>query len=246
MEIGIDDTQAEMVNQYYETQILDNKIRMAINEANSIDDLERAEKQMESTFVLPKENKDKIVPTIALKRSVILFNQAEDYLRKAIEVENAIAEQPMPPVPDPDHDPENSVEPIPPPSLQPGALHPLTIVNLDKAIVLYEQARKGVEQLKDGGNPNFNYHLNYLKGEIYYRVLEFMSDQESAPELFNQALTYYKYALRNRNSDINTIVNIELMIKNQSRLVSNAGNPQARRKQMLNSKKYGIGKSSGN
>lgn len=246
MEAELEDDQTLSINTFYNAQVIDNKVRTLVNQAVTLDDLERVESQLES---LSKESKDKIGPTIALKKSAILFAQAEDYLRKAIEVENAVfepkvIEQPMPP-PDPENPPDNPAEVLPPPTAQPKVLHPLTIVNLNKATALYEQARKAVEKVKDSGDADFDYHLNYLKGEIYYRILELIADQESAPELFNQALTYYKYALRNRNSDINTIVNIELMIKNQSGLMGN-GNPQARKKQLLNSKKYGISKSSGN
>jgi tetratricopeptide (TPR) repeat protein len=242
MEVGLDDAKTRFINEYYESQVLDNKIRAAVNQAKTIDDLDRIESQLTA---LSKTDRERITPTIALKKSAILFNQAEDYLRKAIEIENAVADSGGPVDPMPPPDPENTHEAIPPPA-QPRLLHPLTTAHLNKAFVLYEQARKGVEKLKDSGDADFDYHLNYLKGEIYYRILELMADQESAPELFNQALTYYKYALRNRNSDINTVVNIELMIKNQNGLIGNAGNPQARKKQMLNSKKYGIGKSSGN
>jgi hypothetical protein len=110
---------------------------------------------------------------------------------------------------------------------------------------MYELARKEVEKLKDTSDNDFNYNVNYLKGEIYYRFLELIADQETSQEIFNQTVTYYKQALRYRPNDINTVVNIELLIKNQSNLVSTTPN-QSRKKQMLTSKKFGINKSSGN
>lgn len=231
------------INKDYEDQVLDNSVRKMVNRARSLNDLEKAEVEMRP---LSQQYKDRIAPTISLKKAALLFEQAEDYLRKAIEIENAVAspapQQPMPPI----NDPENhDNEPIPPPQQQ-RELHPLTLVNLNKAVELYEKARKESEKLKDTGDTDFDYHANYLKGEIYYRLLELVADQESAPELFNQTLTYYKYALRSKNNDMNTVINIEILIKNQNNLLGNAANPQGRKKQMLNSKKYGIGKSSGN
>lgn len=239
MENEAEDAQTLIMQQSYEEQVLDNKIRGIVNKAKSISDLEKAEGMLQT---LPQKEQDRIAPYITLKKAAIWFNEAEEYLRRAAEIENATVVNlpPMPPPNDPEH-PEHS-EQIPTPQ---RVLHPLTTVMLNKALGLYEKARKESEKLKDTGDVDFNYHMNYLKGEIYYRVLEFLADQESAQEIFNQTLTYYKYALRNRGNDINTIVNIEILIKNQNGLVGDVGNPQ-RKKQMLNSKKHGIGKSTGN
>lgn len=218
---------------FYEN-LLNNEISKTVNETNSILVLERAEAKLDS---LSKENKDRILPYIILKRSRLLFDEAEKYLQKAIEIEKAtFVETPMPPADQP-----------PPPK----ALHPLTVINFQKAANLYEKARKEIDKLKDKNFDfdlllnGFYYNLNYLKGEIYYRILEFLADQNSAQELFNQTLTFYKYALRERPSDINTIVNIELLIKNQNNIIGSA-NPQMIRKKMLNSRKFGVGRSSGN
>jgi hypothetical protein len=243
MEEGVNDELTVQINKTYEEQVLDNKIRVMVNNVKSLDDLDKIEKEMQS---LPATYKERLAPIISLKRATCWFNEAEDYLRKAIEIERAVAsvpqDQPMPSATDPEN-PDNP-EQIPPPQRS-RELHPLTLINFNKAIALYEKARKECEKLKDSFDTDFDYHTNYLKGEIYYRILELVADQESAPALFNQTLTYYKYALRSRSNDMNTIINIEILIKNQNELVGNAGNPQ-RKKQMLNSKKYGIGKSSGN
>lgn len=237
MENEVEDAQTLKIQQSYEEQVLDNKIRSLVNKAKSISDLEEAEGMLQT---LPQKEQDRIALYITLKKAAIWFNEAEEYLRKAAEIENATVSPDLPSIlpPDPEHP-----EQIPAP--QQRVSHPLTTVMLNKALSLYEKARKESEKLKDIGDLDFNYHMNYLKGEIYYRILEFIADQESAQEIFNQTLTYYKYALRNRGNDINTIVNIEILIKNQNDLVGNAGNPQ-RKKQMLNSKKYGVGKSTGN
>lgn len=237
----VDDELTVQMNKTYEEQVLDNKIRVIVNDAKSLDDLDKAEKEMHG---LPTAYKERLMPILSLKKATFWFNEAEDYLRKASEIERSVAPVPQDPMP-PAQNLLDNPEQIPPPQ-QPRELHPLTLINLNKAIALHERARKECEKLKDSFNTDFDYHVNYLKGEIYYRILELVADQESAPALFNQTLTYYKYALRSRSNDMNTVINIEILIKNQNELLGDAGNPQARKKQMLNSKKYGIGKSSGN
>lgn len=239
MEDQVDDAFTKRVNQQYEEQVVDLKIRGLVNGAKTQDDLDKAEMMLQQ---LPQAYRDSIMPTLSLKRSAFWFNEAEEHLRKAIEIERAVSFPQPPPKTWPPVD-ESDTEQLPPPAKE---LHPLTTANLNKAIALYEKARKNAEALKDDGTTDFNYHLNYLKGEIYYRMLELVADQESAQEIFNQALTYYKYALRSRNNDMNTVINIEILIKNGGGLVNNAGNPQAKKKQLLTSKKYGIGRSSGN
>lgn len=228
----------------HDLQVKENEVRTLINKAANLADIEAIEQKMQDL-----ESKDKLAPYVSLKKSRLMFEEAEMYMRKAVEIERAvfIPDPPAPPMPPPTPDPNNpyATPPMPPPE-PPRIYHPLTIVNLEKAFALYDKARKESEKLKEGDDADFNFHMNYMKGEIYYRILELMSDQESAPELFNQTLSYYKFALRSRNNDVNTTINIEILIKNQNSLMGNSASPQARKKQMLNSGKFGVGKSSGN
>lgn len=232
MEAESDDAQAQQVSKEHEEQVLDSNVRKLVNEAMTLDALDKAEAMANS---LSQGRQDKLAPMIALKKATFLFEQAEVYLRKAIEIERATS------VPPAQTDLANPEQASPP-----QELHSLTQIKLRKAIELYDKARKLCEGLKDTGDMDFDFHLNYMKGEIYYRFLELVADQESAPEIFNQTLTYYKNALRNRNNDINTVINIEILIKNQNALTGGTQSPEARKKQMLNSKKFGINKSSGN
>jgi hypothetical protein len=226
-------------------QVKENEIRSLLNNAKTLEEIELVEQKMQELA-----NKDKVAQYVAIKKSRLLFEEAEMYMRRAVEIEKAVfIPDPPKPVPVPMVDPNNPyatpTTPMPPPE-PPRIYHPLTLVNLEKAFALYDKARKESEKLKESDDNDFNFNLNYLKGEIYYRILELMADQESAPELFNQTLSYFKFALRSRNNDVDTSVNIELLIKNQNSLMGNANNPQARKKQMLNSGKFGVGKSSGN
>lgn len=229
-----------------DSQVKENEVRILINKAKTLADVEAIEQRMQDL-----DAKDKLAPYVSLKKSRLMFEEAEMYMRKAVEIERAVfipdppAPIPPPPMPDPNNPYATPPMPVAPPE-PPRIYHPLTMLNLEKAFALYDKARKESEKLKEGDDSDFNFHMNYMKGEIYYRILELMSDQESAPELFNQTLSYYKFALRSRNNDVNTTINIELLIKNQNSLMGNSSSPQARKKQMLNSGKFGVGKSSGN
>jgi hypothetical protein len=222
----------------YDNQNAYNNMSLLINKADSLDHIEIIESLMVD---FNKQNREKLVPYLSLKKASLLFNQGEYYLRRAGEIESSVVEPKQPPMP-PD-DPENQgVEQLPPPQ----QYHPLTVEMLKKATDFYERARKEADKLTESADADFNFGLNYLKGEIYYRYLEFLADNDTAQELFNQTLNYFKLALRHRPGDIDTVVNVELLIKNQSSLLANSNNPQAKRKQMLNVRKAGLGSGRGN
>lgn len=222
----------------YDNQNAFNNMTLLINKAESLDHIEVIECLMPD---LSEQDRVKLAPYVSLKKASLLFNQAEYYLRRAAEIESSVVApepKPMPMV----EDFENPVEQLP----QPQQYHPLTVEMLKKATDLYERARKEAEKLTEGADIDLNFSLNYLKGEIYYRYLELLADNDTAQELFNQTLNYYKLALRYKPGDIDTVVNVELLIKNQSSLLANANNPNAKRKQMLNVRKAGFGGSKGN
>jgi hypothetical protein len=227
----------------YFNQLKFNKVNGMFNKANSESSLAIVEALYLGT--LDEVAEARMGPYVTLKKASLLFNQGEYYLHRAEEIEFSLSSPPKPAGP-PDVDPENpNVEPIAAPNEQ-RKYHPLTIQMLQKATDSYEAARKEVDKLSENTDIEFNFGMNYLKGEIYYRFLEFMSDSDTAQELFNQTLNYYKIALRHKPGDINTVVNIEILIKNQNDFLSNASNPQVKRKQMLNVRKAGLGSSKGN
>ena len=241
----LDHKQAQLIKtnkvaarEVYENQVTFNDISLLINKAESLESVSVIESLMTG---ISKQNKDKLSPYVYLKKASLLFNQGEYYLKRASEIESSVGVQKS--ADPPEIDPEN---PGAEPMQAPQQYHPLTIEALKKATDLYEEARKEIDKLTENDDPEFNYGLNYLKGEIYYRFLEFLSDNDTVQELFNQALNYFKIALRYRPGDINTVVNIELLIKNQSQMLANANNPQGRRKQMLNVRRAGFGNSRGN
>jgi len=222
----------------YENRIAFRDVSLLINKADSLEHIAIIESLITD---LSNQNKEMLSPYVSLKKASLLFNRGEYYLKKAIEIESAVViQQPAgPPMEDPDNPNGELIQ-------APRQYHPLTDEMLKKATDLYEEARKEADKLTEGADNDFNYSLNYLKGEIYYRYLELLADNDTAQELFNQTLGYYKIALRYKPGDIDTVVNVELLIKNQSSLLANANNPKAKRKQMLNVRKAGFGSGRGN
>lgn len=219
--------------QDYQEEVSEYEIVKLVNKSSTLKEVQVAEELVKT---LPAKSQKDISPVLSLKKALLLFRSAEEYLKRAAEIETAFsgaAEY----IPDPENaQPENPQQ----------LLHPLAAEMLKKAFELYEQARKEIELLNDDRDYDYNFSLNYLKGVVYYRYLELFSDKESAPELFNQTLSYFKRALRFKSGDIDTVINIELLIKNQSGMGGNGGANNARKRQVLTSKRYGVSKSTGN
>lgn len=132
-------------------------------------------------------------------------------------------------------------------------LHPLVQENLDKTIRLYEECREMADRMGDFndskvGDPNheYNFCLNYLKGEIYYRHLELLSKPETVRDLMTQTITYFRNALEYKPGDLNTVINIEILIKNREQMMAIANDPGAQKQQALIQKMAGSGNSKGN
>lgn len=207
-------------------------VKSAINSADTLEQLNDSGLN-EELINLPKQLQDKARPYLGLKKASLLFKQGELYLEKAKLIEKALEAPETPPV---------QGQPLP----ERPPLNRLTLENLKKSFDAYENARKEIEKYIEIGDNDFDYNLGYLKGEIYFRYLQYLSTQETSEELFNQTLLNYKQALKYKPSDIDSVINIELLIKNQMSLMGNASRPSNRRKQMLNLKRYGLGHSSGN
>lgn len=246
--VYLDNKQIQLYNgdsviakEVYDKQVKFNEVNKLLAKADTYEKLVMA--QIEVEF-LDKASKDKLMPYVLMRKASILFNEGEVFLRRAEEIEFSLT------LPEPKESTPYTIDPAnpyaTPPAPEPKKYHPLTLDMLGRATNCYEEARKLVDTLSDNSEADFNFEMNYLKGEIYYRFLEFLADADTAQELFNQTLSYYKMALRHKPGDINTVVNIELLIKNQSAFLANSNNPQVKRKQMLNVRKAGLGSSKGN
>jgi hypothetical protein len=217
-----------------------------INKAGTVAELELLERHV------PKFGSDdtqkKIKGTLGLKKAKLEFMEAEALLARAIDLQQALTLPPLPPEPAPmpmtdtghgGYNPTPPPQPQPPP---PPPIHPAAQAALEKAEKLYISSKKQIDKLNDiAGDKDYNFSLNYTKGEIYHRHLMFLSTQENQQELFTQTAMHYKKALTYRPGDTNTIVNIELLLKQAQ---GGGGQGQSQPQRMLN--QMGVGKSKGN
>jgi len=185
----------------------------------------------------------RLEPVLQLAIATAVFEEAEVSLAKAVEVNNALATPPTPPPP-PVFD--QMGQPVLQPPPPPPPLHPLVVKNLEAAFKQYKEAKELCDRIQQQpDDDNFNFSLNYFKGEVYYRHTQFLSTPETAKELFDQTLIYWKHALRYKARDIDTVINIELLIKNQQQMLSGAIQPGTNRPQMMPANQAGRGRLKG-
>jgi hypothetical protein len=143
-------------------------------------------------------------------------------------------------------DPQNpNWAPQPPQPPQPPKIHPSVQAIVEKAIPLYEDAKKRIDRVQEQkGDSNFNYSMHYLKGEIYFRHLQILATKETQQELFRQTMNEYKLALRERPGDNDTSINIEILIK-EAKGGGGGDDPNGRQNKMLN-QSVGFGRTKGN
>ena len=209
-----------------------------ISDINEFSEVISTTKSKEKLLVLQARVKDlsesnrlRLEPNLQLAIAIVTFEEGEVYLAKAVEVNNALTlPPPPPPAPMIDKTTGQPIPQVPPPA---PPLHPLVVKNLEAAFESYKLARELCDHIQQTGNDNFNFSLNYFKGEVYYRHTQFLSTPETAKELFDQTLICWKHALRYKPRDIDTVVNIELLIKNQNQMLSNSVQPSTNRPQML-------------
>ena len=133
-----------------------------------------------------------------------------------------------------------------PPAPPAKAPHPLVLEALNDAIKLYEESKDEIDLVGEIGNSNdFNFVLNYTKGEIYFRSTQFLSNKETAVEYFNQTVESFKKALKFNPRNINTEINIELLINKKDQMLQNANKPGHQRLRQLQQIQPGMGNNQG-
>jgi hypothetical protein len=239
-------------NHYYEQeqQLAEARRDTLLKETEEVNELSKlitSTKNKEGLLALQGRVKlvsdKRLEPVFQLALATAIFEDGERYLSKAIEVNNALATPPPPRTPPvKDHMGQYVEQPQPPPP----PLHPLVVKNLDMAFKNYKEAKELCDKIQtQPDNNNFNFSMNYFKGEVYYRHTQLLSTPETAKELFDQTLVSWKHALRYKARDIDTVINIELLIKNQQQMLSGAVQPGANRPQMLPASQAGRGKLKG-
>lgn len=147
---------------------------------------------------------------IELKEAILHLFLAEDELNKAFKIQSALAVSPETP-------------------------HPLADDLLDKSKNNYEISKRIFDSLYELNNDSeFNFILNFYKGVVYHRYLQMFSDQQTAKEYLNMTLNAYKQALKHKDADINTTVNLELLLKDPQNGGSGNGEPKDTKTKMLN------------
>ncbi len=92
--------------------------------------------------------------------------------------------------------------------------HPLAWVALENAMGSYNEARAYIDSIQsDAESTEFNFVYNYVKGSIYYRLMQMTREQDIAKGFFEKSLESYTTALKFKPKDTNTEINIELLLK---------------------------------
>ena len=171
---------------------------------------------------LSKKHQELLGPQIKLKLAVFDFEAAEDLLDRARALQQSLTD----PMLTQKSDAKETA------SLK---VHPSALSLFEKSIPLYQNAKKEVDRLNEAkDDPDYNFRLNYIKGEVYHRYTQLFGNEETARELFNQTVVYYKQALRFKPADTNTVINIELLIRDEDGMAGPRTNPSQTRSKLLN------------
>lgn len=188
-----------------------------LSAASDIKDLELIDDDYEK---LPPDWKKEFKPIVDLKRATYTFEEAESELARVIQLVDITKDK---------------------------KAHPLAEKTFLNSLRLYKEAKAGVDRLNEiKNNDEYNFCLYYLKGEIYYRTLELVAAPEEVPSIFNQTVDAYKRALLIKNRDINTEINVEILIKRKSELLSRGNEPGSQKIQRLIQQGVGSGRKKGN
>lgn len=123
-------------------------------------------------------------------------------------------------------------------------MNPLVMENFYSAIANYKKAKERIDTIKETeGDDDFNFHLQYARGNIYFRALAVLASNDEKMELFNQTALSWERALDFRSKDQDTQANLEFLKNNQSSLLAGAtGDDLKKLKQMpkLSKPRYSI------
>jgi len=210
-----------------------NAIIDIINSATVVVELENAKVLL---LQLPPDKQKELAHIIELRIIILNFRRAESLLIRANKLQESID-----PIPEPE--PYNPYVDQPPPP--PVELHPLVEDMVKEIVALYKDSKDRADRLEATNDVKFNFMLNFTKGIIYFRHTQYLSTRENVQQLFNQTVTYFKQALSNKPGDIPTVINVELLIKNQDKLLANALRGQNQKRRVLTPRAVGLGTSIG-
>lgn len=112
--------------------------------------------------------------------------------------------------------------------------HPFVNKYIDEGFDYYRKAKELIDALTEiEGDSDYNFRFYYARGNIYYRVLLFLASQDEAPEIFNQTALAWEAALRFKEKDVSTEINLELLNKKRQELGGLGDRSRGDRLQML-------------
>jgi hypothetical protein len=87
--------------------------------------------------------------------------------------------------------------------------------------------------------------LWYTKGCIYFRHLQLLSTPDNAEETFLNSLNAFKNSLKYKDKDLNSQINIELLLQQKEKMMAQAKKPREERVQQLTSPLVGASPNKG-
>ena len=235
-----------VVIERFETRSNNVEIQMWIDQINNASNSDNLHKMKDNISSLPDDQKSSLMPIVLLKSAIFKFRQAEAYMARAKKLHESISVKDEPqeePTTEYDEFGNPTTRPPSPPAKVP---HPLVVEALNEALKLYKESKDEIDLVSEIGNSNdFNFVLNYTKGEIYFRTTQFLSDEETALEYFNQTVESFKKALKFNPRNINTEINIELLINKKDQMLQNANKPGHQRLRQLQQLQPGMGNNQG-
>ncbi len=102
-------------------------------------------------------------------------------------------------------------------------MNPLVMENYNSALENYKKAKEEIDKIKEiKGDDDFNFALQYARGNVYYRVLQILAEDDEKREFFEQTALAWERALDFRVKDQDAQINLELLKTNQQQLLMGA------------------------
>lgn len=136
-------------------------------------------------------------PYVILKKARAEFLQAEEYLFRSIDLAKTTQS-----------------------GSQKTGVNPLVETYIDASFTLYRQAKEHIDVLVPLQNDDtYNFELHFTRGNIYFRILQFIAGPNELQDIFEQTAVAWEKALEAKEKDVDAQMNLELLITNQNQLL---------------------------
>ncbi|MFH1759071.1 MAG: hypothetical protein ABH822_00735 [Patescibacteria group bacterium] len=204
----VEKQQASVENEVDRYEKLVNQLYSQLSQANQLDNLQLIEQSIKQ---LKKEDERELRPQLDLAFAEYYFQEAEDNIFRARSIIEATGE-----------------------SAEKDGVNVIADQYINRAFDYYRQAKEKIDALPEiVGNDGYNFHLYYTKGNIYFRYLLLMAQREEALEIFNQTAQSWGTALRFKEKDLDTEMNLEMLNIKKQQALQNASHGQRQRVKLL-------------